>query len=213
MAEVVPAINVESFDEVLRRIKIAEKYARVVHIDVADGSFTPNTVWHNAQDLEHFETLLFIEIHFMVEGPEAKIAPWLATCAKRIIFHAEATDAGGALITKIHAAGKEAGVAIRPDTSWEKLLPYVGSADLLQALAVSPGPSGQQFNRAALDTLKNIRAKNPLCKLEIDGGIDVGIARECKDAGANFIVVGSQLFEPEDTFAAKFEALIHDISN
>jgi len=209
----VPAINVERFEEVARRIKIVENHARLVHIDVADGSFTPFAVWHDARDLMGFKTPLLIEVHFMVNLPEEKISPWLSTPAQRIIFHAEATAKGRDLIAELKSAGKEAGVSIRPDSPWELLLAYAQSADLLQTLAVPPGPSGQQFDQRTLEKLKNLRSRFPEISLEVDGGVHVGIARECKNAGADLIVVGSSLFEPDGAFEEKLFALEHDLSS
>lgn len=212
MAEIVPAINVGSFAEVSRHIKIVEKYARTVHIDVADGSFTPEAVWNDARDLIGFQTPLIIEIHFMVAHPEEKIDPWLVTPARRIIFHVEATDDPGALAARIRGAKKEAAASIRPDSPWELLVPLAHSVDMLQTLAVPPGPSGQEFSRATLEKLKNLRARFPKMPLEVDGGIRVGVARECASAGADFIVVGSGFFSPEDAFEEKFDALADDIT-
>ncbi len=211
MAEIVPAINVDTFSEVSRRIKIAEKRVRWIHIDVADGTFTPHAVWHLASDLVNFKTSASIEIHFMVARPEEKIAPWLKTPAKRIIFHIEATNAADRLIRVCRDAGKEAGVAVRLDSSWEMLVPFIGKADLLQTLAVYPGPSAQEFNRPTLEKLKNLRAKDPRIMLEVDGGVHVGIARECRNAGANFIVVGSSLFSGQEPFEKMLANLEHDI--
>ncbi len=191
---------------------MAEKHVRWIHIDVADGTFTPRAAWHTASDLDNFKTPASIEIHFMVERPEEKIAPWLATLAKRIIFHIESTEVADDLITLCHNAGKEAGVAVRPDSSWEGLLPFIGKADLLQTLAVNPGPSAQAFDRLTLEKLKNLRARDPRIMLEVDGGVRVGVARECREAGANFIVVGSSLFTGEHSFEQMLANLEHDIA-
>ncbi len=212
MAEIVPAINVESFEEVVRRIRIAELHMRWVHIDVADGSFTPRAVWHNAEELKNFQTPLFIEIHFMVDEPEEKIAPWLLTPAKKIIFHIESARDVDRVIDDIHGARKEAALAVRPDTSWEALVPYAGRVDMLQTLAVPPGPSGQEFDPRTIEKIKNLRARFPKTPIEVDGGVRVGVARACADAGADFIVVGSSLFSPESKFQEKLKALRDDIA-
>jgi len=212
MAEIVPAINVSTFDEVVKRIKTAEKRSRWIHIDVADGSFTPEAVWHNASDLVNFETPALIEIHFMVNRPEDKIFPWLKTPAQRIIFHIEATKTPGNLVKTCRNAGKEAGISICPDSSWEELALFVNEADLLQTLAVHPGPSGQEFDRRILEKLKKLRVGSRV-PLEVDGGVSVGIARECRDAGADFIVVGSSLFTSYRPFEKMLADLEHDIAS
>ncbi len=63
MVEVIPAINSESFDEVKQRIKSVELYAcpaeggiEWIQLDIADGTFTKNTTWHEPSDLFAIKT-------------------------------------------------------------------------------------------------------------------------------------------------------------
>lgn len=149
----------------------------------------------------------------MVKEPDEKIHMWFIPEVRRIIFHHEAARDTKELIDFCHGARKEAGVAICPDTPWETLTPYVGQADLLQMLAVMPGPSGQPFDRRVLDKIRKLRAYAPEAMLfEVDGGVSVGIAHECRDAGANFLVAGFALFNPERSFAESLRLLNDDLT-
>lgn len=213
MTEIIPAINVRGFKEVAQRIRVCEGHVRAVHIDVADGTFTPKAVWHNAEDLRGFKTPLIIEIHLMVENLEEKMHAWFIPEVRRIIFHHEVARDTKELIDFCHSARKEAGVAICPDTPWEVLMPSVGQADILQMLAVAPGPSGQPFDRRVLDKIRNLRAYAPASMLlEVDGGIKPGIAKECRDTGANFLVAGSTLFNRERSFKQSLRLLNDDLA-
>src|SRR3989344_6512661 len=194
MAEIIPAINVEDFAEVKRRIALVADRARIAHIDVADGTFTQSIVWQNAADLVAYAPPIALEIHFMVASPEKKIDAWFLPAVRRIIFHAEAAADSARLIERCHNAHTEAGVAIRPDTPCDVLYPFLDSADLLQILAVIPGPSGQAFDARMLEKIAVLRARAPKKIIEIDGGIKAGIARSCAFAGADLIVAGSALF-------------------
>ena len=49
---------------------------------------------------------------------------------------------------------------------------------------------------------------NPLCELEVDGGIDAHTSALVKEAGANVLVAGSAVFKAADRAAA-----IRDIRN
>jgi ribulose-phosphate 3-epimerase len=212
MTHIIPAINVNDFSEVERRVRLAEHHVEWVHIDVADGTFTPHAVWHDARDLKNFTTPLKIEIHFMVKNPEAKIAEWFLPAVSRIIFHEEATHEAHSLIENCHKASKEVGVAIRLDTLWEALIPYSKTADIIQTLAVHPGPSGQIFDPATLEKIKHLRAAAPDAMIEVDGGLGAqGIARECVRAGADALVVGESLFEGSCGFAEALQALQKNI--
>ncbi len=212
MTEIVPAINVRTFAEVEKQIRIAEKYARWIHVDVADGSFTPDAVWHDARDLLNFTSSASIEIHLMVTDPMSKIIEWLKTPMARLIFHIETTDDPRGIIRMLREAGVEAGLAIAPQTAPDILLPYADDVQLFQTLAVSPGPAGQSFDKNTLEKIAFLRAHAPNVPIEVDGGIKEGVAKSCAHAGASFVVVGSALFLGDSTFGESFEKLQRDVA-
>ena len=158
MIEIIPSINVDSFEEAIWRIKLVEPYVNCVHLDISDGVFTKHVSWHNPVDLMDFDTKIKIEVHLMVDKPETKIDEWLLTPAQRFIFHQESTKNHDLIIERIHNAGKEAGIAISPDTPWLKLFPYFGKVELVQLLAVSPGPSGQVFKEEMIHKLGHVKS-------------------------------------------------------
>ena len=102
----------------------------MVHIDVADGSFTPKAVWHAAEDLKKISLPLAVEIHFMVREPEKKIGPWLTAPISRIIFHVEVEDDKDECIDYIKGKGVQAGLAINNATSTKKLEPFLGKIEV-----------------------------------------------------------------------------------
>lgn len=201
-AEIIPSINVSSFKELCAQIKKVEPYAggpdkggiNWAHIDVSDGIFTKHVSWHNVKELVDFKTKLKLEVHLMIDKPEFEIEEWLIKPVNRIIFHQEATDSHQWIIDKIHAVKKEAGVAIRPETPWLKLFPYIDKVELLQLLAVNPGPSGQAFNEEILHKIGHIKHVAPNAKIEIDGGVNKAVARRCVAEGATHLVAGSAIF-------------------
>src|SRR3990167_10227179 len=121
MPEIIPAINAESFEEVKKKIKLVEPYVKWVHLDVADGTFTPNSIWHDPRDLLALETPLFLEVHLMVVDMDIRWRDWVLPKVSRVIFHAEAAHDPELVVGKIHEAGKEVGVAINPATEWQRV--------------------------------------------------------------------------------------------
>ncbi len=198
MIEIIPSINVQDFSEVVSRIRQVEPFVKWVHLDVSDGTFTNYVSWHDPKDLIGFETKVKIEIHLMINSPEKEIENWLATPASRIIFHQEATKSHGLLMEKIKKAKKKVGIAIKPDTPWLKLFPYLDNADLLELLAVNPGPSGQMFQEEILHKIGHIRSVCKECIIEIDGGVNKEVAEACAKEGANIFVSGKAIFESND---------------
>lgn len=200
--EIIPSINVSDFDELKKRIKKVEPYARPAdggvrwaHLDVSDGVFTKHVSWHEPKDLVGFKTKLKLEVHLMVDRPEREIEEWLIDPVDRVIFHQEATKEHQLLIQKIREAKKEVGMAIRSDTPWLKLFPYLTKVDMFQFLAVNPGPSGQEFNEEIFHKIGHLRQVCQRCIIEIDGGITPRIAKRCVQEGANMLVAGKAIFE------------------
>lgn len=194
MVEVIPAVNAETWDEVVKKIRLVESFADWVHLDVADGTFAPNTLWHNPLDLVGFETPAKLEIHLMEDRPEERVEAWILKPVKRVIVHYEVTHDLDFVLHECWRNRVEVGLAIGPDTSWTKLKPFVDKAHLLQILAVHPGLAGQEFDKPSIQKIKHLRAFSPDCKLEVDGGINPHTAQEAIKAGANIIASASYIF-------------------
>ncbi len=198
MIEIIPAINVDGFEEVKKRIKSIEPFVDWVQLDVADGTFTKNTIWHNAQDLLSLETSLKIEVHLMLGDIDRRINDWLLPNIKRIIFHISAAQDPDFVIQKCRENGKEAGIAVGPDESLLKAMHYKGKVDVFQILGVRPGMPGQKTEEETFERLKEMRKFCPSCIIEVDGGMNKETAKKAKEAGADIIVAASYIFNSDN---------------
>ncbi|MBI4114736.1 MAG: hypothetical protein HY445_02740 [Candidatus Niyogibacteria bacterium] len=198
MPEIIPAINVETFEDLRKQIRAVEPYTKWVHIDIADGTFTPNTIWHNAEDLKTLKTPLNIEVHLMISNIDTRFTDWLLPNVKRLIIHFEATHDPLFVVQRIKDAQKEAIIAILPETPWQETEPFWGKADGILLLSVSPGRAGQKMNANTIEKLKGLHAVCPHCILEIDGGVSVDNARRLVDAGVNRLAAASAIFGQKD---------------
>lgn len=194
MPEIIPSINEEIFEGVKNKIKLVEPYVKWAHLDVYDGTFTPYSSWHNANDLLNFETPLKIELHLMIEDMDKRWGEWVLPCVDRIIFHKEAAHDPQFVLEKIKKSKKEAGIAIRPATDWAELKEFLKTADIVQTLAVNPGLAGQTFKPEILEKIKHIRDYNPQAIIEVDGGINLETGKRCVKAGANVLVAANYIF-------------------
>lgn len=203
VVEIIPAINATTFEEVKEKIRLVEPYAegpdnggiKWVHIDVADGTFTDITLWHNPKDLLTLQTPLFVEVHLMLANIDSRIQEWLEPIVRRIIFHREASQNPDVVIDACRAFDIQVGIAIRPDSPAEVVFPYLTKVDLVQTLAVAPGPSGQAFEISTLQKIAALKtACSSTCPIEVDGGINAVIAAQVVQAGASLLVVGSAIF-------------------
>lgn len=202
MITIIPSINVLTFAEVQERIKQIEPFVSWCHLDVTDGIFSAHPTWRNPDNLSLLTTSLNVEVHLMVGDPEKHIDQWLVKPVKRLIVHLEASRDIDAIIDRCHVAGIECGLAIRPETLWSVLMPWAKKVDMIQILAVNPGPSGQQAGPDIIDKIRRLRTWCRECMIEIDGGINREIAAHAREAGANILVSSAYIFSHTDIGAA-----------
>ncbi|MDO8500007.1 MAG: hypothetical protein Q7S66_05150 [bacterium] len=198
MVEIIPAINAKTWEEAKEKIRRVEHFVKWIHLDIADGTFTKNTLWHNALDLVGFETVAKLEVHLMQDHPEDRFEAWLLPFVKRIIVHEEVTHDFHFIRDECHKDKVEAGIAIATDTSWTRLKSFIGKADMLQVLAVHSGLAGQEFQAHNYAKIKHLRALCPHCKIEVDGGVKIGVARHAVEMGADMLVAASSIFSSSD---------------
>lgn len=199
MTEIIPSINAPTFGEVQALIAKVETQVSWCHLDVTDGIFSKHETWRDPRDLASLATSLNVEAHLMIENPEEVLDQWLVEPVRRVIVHLEAAHDPELIIKKCHDAGREIGFAINPETPWEQFAPWFGKADLFLPLGVSPGASGQQADvEKILDKMLCIRNACPSCILEADGAVTLENASRFLEAGANYLVAGSAIFNSGD---------------
>ncbi len=165
-----------------------------VHIDVMDGKFVPNTCWCAPTDYASLKIKNPQEIHLMVKNPEKHIRAWKMAGAKRIVFHAEATNKPNAVITAIHRLGMEAYIAINPPTLPEKLRLLASKVDGILVMGVHPGLAGQSFIPHVITKIKKLRTKYRTTPITVDGGVTFKNAKILLKNGATGLVSTSAVY-------------------
>ncbi len=176
-----------------------ENEAQWLHYDVMDGHFVPNISYGVPVVASLTKvTKLFADVHLMITDPIKYIEPFVKAGAQLITFHVEANDDVEKVIDKIHSYGIKCGLALRPSTPLDAVMPYLDKIDMLLQMTVEPGFGGQAMVESAIDNLAVIRSAVPNLDIQVDGGVKAdNIARLAKE-GANIFVAGSAVFGAEN---------------
>lgn len=174
-----------------------------IHVDVMDGHFVPNlTIGAPVVKSLRAATDAFLDVHLMIAHPAQYLDDFIAAGSDMVTFHIEADSDPLPLLEKLRAAGRKGGLAIRPGTAVEELLPYVGACDMVLVMTVEPGFGGQSFMVEPLEKIAAIRDAGAAdLEVQVDGGITVATLPQALRAGANVFVAGSAVFGGEDVAA------------
>jgi len=177
--------------------------ADLLHFDVMDNHYVPNlTVGPLVCAALKPHTRLPIDVHLMVK-PVDRIIPEFAKAGASIIsFHPEASEHVDRTIGLIREQGCKAGLVLNPATPLSCLDHTLDKLDLVLLMAVNPGFGGQQFIRAVLPKIAEVRRRiGKLGRdiwLEVDGGVRGDNIAEIAAAGADTFVAGSAIFGAKD---------------
>lgn len=170
-----------------------------IHIDVMDGHYVPNiTIGPAVVKALRPHTTKPFDVHLMIAPVDAYLTAFADAGADIITVHPEAGPHIHRTVQAIKALGKQAGVVLNPGTPAKMLDYLLDMVDLVLVMSVNPGFGGQSFIASQLRKIEAIRkmidGSGRDIRLEVDGGIDPGTARQCVAAGADVLVAGSASF-------------------
>jgi len=201
-----PSILSADFSELGEALQLcAEGGAHYIHVDVMDNQFVPNlTIGPPVVKSLRPLTQKYMDIHMMVIEPEKLVEPFAKAGADGITFHIEAAEKPQEVIDLIRASGKDVGLSLKPKTPVADIEPFLDQIDLLLIMSVEPGFGGQGYVDGSTERVTEIKqlliekCLKDRVKIEVDGGIKLHNAKEVLDAGADILVVGSEIFKAED---------------
>jgi ribulose-phosphate 3-epimerase len=186
---------------------VEELRVKWLHLDLMDGHFVPNLTFgpETLAALRHAGAKLFFDTHLMLAEPHRYIEAFAKAGANLISIHIEPAYDHAATLARIRALGCQCGIVLNPGTPAAAIEHLLAQVDLVLVMTVQPGFGGQPFRRDMLPKLRQIdtwrRERGLTFRLEVDGGIDLANAAECRAAGADTFVAGTSFFRATDRAA------------
>ena len=189
-----------------------------IHVDVMDGHFVPNlTIGPPVVRSLRKVTKLPLDVHLMIERPDALIDDFVDAGADIITVHQEACTHLHRTVQHIRSRGRKAGVAINPATPvamLDEILPWV---DLVLVMSVNPGFGGQKFIETSPHKISLVRAALATAgrtdvEIEVDGGIAEDTASPVTESGATVLVAGAAVFNTQASVAENLARLRRQVT-
>ena len=171
-----------------------------LHLDVMDAHFVPNLSFGPSfcRAIHRQFPDLKLDVHLMMDNPEQYLDTFLEYGASSVTVHREVFHDPDAIVRKIHEKGAMAGLSIKPATPVKALLHWLEETDIVLIMTVEPGFGGQEFMPEQMEKVRMLRKAGYEGVIAVDGGVNLENAPRLKEAGANWLIMGTSYFRAED---------------
>lgn len=201
MTLIIPAILEETKQNLENKISqiIELNGVERIQVDFADGVFVPSKTLP-IDEFPHLNVNFIWEAHLMVKAPFSFL-DYTTAGFKTIVIHYEAFENEQAIyevIEEIKSLGLTPVLAINPETAISKLTSFSSIVEQYLILSVHPGFQGAIYLPESPARVAELRKQQPNAIIEVDGGIKENNALLLASSGADYLVVGSALYETEN---------------
>lgn len=195
-----PSLLSIDFTEIGEQLKILEEEdIKYLHLDVMDGNFVPSISFGMPviASLRKYKNFIF-DVHMMVEEADRYVEDMKNAGADMISVHYEACKHLDRTIKHIKDLGLKAGVVLNPATPVGVLKDILTELDFVLLMSVNPGFGGQKYIPYVTKKIKELSLMkediNQNLLIQVDGGVNKDTIKEVIEAGADYVVAGSAIF-------------------
>jgi len=190
-------------------LKRIHKYADILHIDVADGHFSPNfLLFPDLVSAIRKATTTPIHIHLMATDSIIlyQIKQFVELKVDLISIHLENKKIIDKALDLINKKKIAAGLVLKINTPVKGIKKYLKKINYITLLGTNIGVKGQNLDNRAKDRLTEAKLIIKKCNLKkriilsADGGIRKNTVSILKKSGAEAIVLGSLAFSTKNLF-------------
>ena len=203
--EIIPGILEKDFASIEKKLEIIKPFATSVHIDLLDGIFAPNKTFMDPAPFAKYTKDFIFEVHMMVDNPVDYLQSFADAGFRRFIGQIEKMKDIPEFVAKGQMLG-EVGLALDSTTSFSAM-PSLEDVDFAFVMTVKAGFSNQSFLPEMLEKVKQLREKDPLLPIEVDGGISETNIVLAKQAGATRFVSTGYIFNQGENPSAQYQNL------
>ena len=187
-ATVCPTVTALDPADYHKQISRIAPFAARIHIDLADGAFTP--VKLTPVDQVWWPGGVRADMHVMHQRPLQHAKMYLSLGPQLVIVHAEAEGDFVLFADFLHKHGIEAGVALKPETPVETIRPALPWIDHVLIFSGNLGHFGGQADLSLLDKVAELKRLKPQLEIGWDGGINDTNAQVLARGGVNVLNTG-----------------------
>ncbi len=200
MIDICPTITAADVRTYHVQLEQVASFARRLHIDIADGQFTPNKLI----DLDYvwWPGGIRADIHVMYKDPSPLLPALISLQPQLLIVHAEAEGDFQELASELHSHDIEVGVALLPDTTVNILEPALEHIDHILIFSGKIGYFGGHADLNLLNKVSRLKHLKPQIEIGWDGGVNLTNARKLTSAGVEVLNAGGFIHGAKDPEAA-----------
>lgn len=203
MYEVIPGILEKSWEEIEKKIALLSPFAKMLHIDIADGITANNTTFLDPAPFAKYKDKFFLEVHMMVKEPINYLKPFAQAGFKRFLGNVEMMTDQVAFVAQGQLLG-EVGLALDGPTPIDAIKVPYDDLDVIHCyVSEKMGFAGPPMMPERLEKVKALRAKIHI-PIEVDGGVKDTTITLAKEAGATRFVATSFILQaqnPKEAFS------------